>query len=188
MVGRHGGTQGLVGMVERQLRLREVIVPLHVGGCVEFDAPEAVVDAEIPGLEAEAGHGAVGEEFGVLRVLLDGFAVEHFGGSVVAILEVSRGRFVWVSLVCVLLMVIADRGTGGLRVPIAFFLQTVCLCRHSSELYSGRIVNMFRSQKRNAAMVSARRRLHAVEVKGDDTCGAFRWLTNSMSSVMQFNY
>lgn len=87
-------------MVERQLRLREVIVTLHVGGSVEFDAPEAVVDAEVPRLEAEAGHGAVGEEFGVLRVLLDGFAVEHFGGSVVAILEVSGGRFVW-SALCV---------------------------------------------------------------------------------------
>lgn len=50
--------------------LREVVVRFHVGG-EEGNAVEAVVDAGVPGLETDAGHGAVGEELGVGGVLLD---------------------------------------------------------------------------------------------------------------------
>lgn len=57
-------------MVERELGLGEEVVGFHVVGG-EVDAAEAVIDAGVPGLEAEAGHGAVGEEFGVQGVLLD---------------------------------------------------------------------------------------------------------------------
>lgn len=67
---------------------------------------EAVVDAGVPGVEADAGHGTVGEEFGVGGILLDAvggldrgtrlkslgfyvrFAIQHFGALIVSILEV----------------------------------------------------------------------------------------------------
>lgn len=64
-------------------------------------------------MKAEARHGAVGEEFWVLGILLDGFAVEHFGGLVVAILEVS----VDVCQPC-----ICSWLTGRFRVLVAFLL------------------------------------------------------------------
>lgn len=47
LVGREGGFEGFVGVVEGQLGLGEVVVGFHVVA-VEVDAVEAVVDAGVP--------------------------------------------------------------------------------------------------------------------------------------------
>lgn len=70
VVGGESGGEGFVRVVECELGLGEVVVGFHVVWG-EFDTAEAVVDAGIPALQTEAGHGAVGEEFGVEGVLLD---------------------------------------------------------------------------------------------------------------------
>lgn len=87
LVGGKGGGERFVGMMQRELGLSEVVVSFHVGG-EEGDAVEAIVDAGVPETEADAGHCAVGEEFWVGRVSLDGFAVEDLGALIVALLKV----------------------------------------------------------------------------------------------------
>ena len=65
-----GGAETLVRVVQRHLRLGEVVVALHALG-LQLDGPDAVVDAGVPCLQLDAGEGAVGEEGGVGGVALD---------------------------------------------------------------------------------------------------------------------